>query len=407
MSSAPSLAMQRAESRPMDVAVRLHDLGVWRPITWSVLMAEAAEIGSGFRNLGIGSGDVVALLMSNHPTWLAAYLGIQGVGAVVAPIDPDLASAQVANLLETSGAKAVVCGDQEMFDKVDEEQQRGRAVGVAVLVVANTRGIRSLDSDNRTDADRILTVDQLRRRGNVETWKSGVASVKPTDVAVISASGATTHQEVLEHGDRVAQKLGLSSQDRVLAQTSFADPVERSLSIVGLLKSGVTVVVGEGGPLAHAELQQVQPTVLHAAPGFLDGVAANLDRRIGVAKGLRKLALRRGWRPQTPPTSMARPAVISPLVILLLVGVTAALVWLGFTAKMEDPMRLLGLVAIALVIFAASIVQGSAVVVPIRRQLGLTRVRAVVSTSNKDGANMLGALRVPLLHPSALEGTEP
>ncbi len=209
---------------------------------------------------------------------------------------------------------------------------------------------------------------------------------------------------MLDQGQRVAEQLGLTTKDRVLAQTSFSDPVERSLSLVGLLQSGVTVVIGEGGPLAQAELQAVQPTVLLAAPGFLESTAAMLNRRIGSAKGLRKFALGRGWRPRAPIQSMARPAMISPLVILLLLGVAASLVWFGLTASMEDPIRLLGVLAIAVLTFVASILQGSAVVAPIRRQLGLNRVRAVVSASQDDAANMLGALRIPLLHPESLEG---
>jgi long-chain acyl-CoA synthetase len=404
MTTAPAIALGRGQSNAQDVAVRVHELGVWRPVTWTQLMAEAAEIGSGLLSSGVTSGEVVALLMANHSSWVAAYLGIQGIGAVVAPIDPDLVSHDVASKIERAGAVAVVCGDQEQFDKVDEAQQRGSAVSVRLLVVADTRGIRSLDNDDRDDLDRIVTLAQLRRRGNIDIWKTTAAAVKPTDPAVSTNGVSVTHQQVLDQGDQVAARLSLSAQDRILAQASFADPVERSLSLIGLLKSGVTVVVGEGGPLAGSELQQVQPTILHAAPGFLDGIASLLSTRIGSAKGLRKFALGRGWRPKSPSTSMVKPSSLTPLTMLLIVGVIASLVWLAATASMADPVRLLGLVALAVGLFAIAVIQGAAVVTPIRRQLGLNRVRAVVADSSNEGAQMLGALNIPLLHPHTLEG---
>jgi long-subunit acyl-CoA synthetase (AMP-forming) len=377
-----------ASSAKGSVAVRHHQFGVWTPVTWAELGVESAALAGGLVSVGVKPGDVVGLAMANHPTWISADMAIQSIGAICLPIDPDLDAETTTQLLEAGKAIGVLCGDQEQFDKVDELQVTGRAGAIRFFAVSDTRGIRSLDNMARGDIDRVMTFAQLKDRST----GSPAVSVSGPSTAVIAYGQPLTHQQILSSGEAAVDQLQLGPKDRLLAQTSFADPVERSLSLMGLLLRGVTLAIGEGGPLTQAELAAVQPSVLHAAPGFLDRTAGQLQSRMGTAKGFRKFALKTGWRPSAP-SSIAKRQLVSPLRLFGFAALVSLVVWTVVSADMTDPKRIFGMFVILLSFGLGAILHGAAVVGPLRRQLGMQRVRAVIgqSGSSQSGLGQSGS----------------
>jgi long-chain acyl-CoA synthetase len=400
--SAVAAAVARAASHPNASALRHHEFGIWKPTTWAQLVDGAAKLGSGLSAVGIGAGDPVGLLMANHPEWVAADLALQGLGAIVVPIDPSAEADKVVATLEAAQAVAVLCGDQEQFDKVDEMQALGRAGRVRLIAINDTRGVRSLDNLARDNVDRVLTFSQIRDRASGSGWTQSVSALTDSTPAVWTPSGTLSHADLQANADTVAKSLALTSRDRLLAQASFADPLERALSLSAMTLIGSELAIGEGGPLAQQELAAVQPSVLHAAPGYLDKTAAVLNGRISKAKGIRRWALGTGWRPKAPASSIAKPLGLSPLRLIMLGAFLLSVLWIFLSIDMHDVVRLLVVLAIFVLAFVASVLTGSAVVTPLRRQFGLSRARAVVGRTNDDGSSMLGALGVPLLHPDTL-----
>jgi long-chain acyl-CoA synthetase len=57
---------------------------------------------------GVGPGDRVGLQSENRPEWSVAYMGILQAGAVVVPLDAQLKSGEVGEILSTSGARLCV-----------------------------------------------------------------------------------------------------------------------------------------------------------------------------------------------------------------------------------------------------------------------------------------------------------
>ncbi len=378
---------------PSGVAVRHHEFGIWVPVTWGELIASAKGLGGGLMSMAVSDGDVIGLLMNNHPKWIAADMAIQGTGAATLALDPSLDADVVVKSLESTGAVGVLCGDQEQFDKIDELRAVGRAPKLEFIAIFDTRGVRKFDQEHRDDSDVVLTFEQLAKRSASDEWMTKATHVEPSSAAVISNGVTLTHAEVLAAGASTSQLVNLQSSDLLLAQASFADPFERSMSLVGLLAHGFTVAIGEGGPLAQQELTAVQPTVFHAAPGFLDRTGATLDARIKSTRGLRKWALARGWRPTAhDELPIKRPS--SLLRIIGLAALAASVAWLLLTPNMTDPKRILVLFALWIAAGLAAIVTGAAVSGPLRRQLGFRRTRVVVSSVTDSGASLLGGLGV-------------
>jgi len=81
------------------------------------LFGEADTIAAALHGAGIGAGDRVAIAMRNYPEWLAAYIGIVSIGAVVVPVNSWGQPADVIYAVEDSGARLVFC-DQQRHDGI-------------------------------------------------------------------------------------------------------------------------------------------------------------------------------------------------------------------------------------------------------------------------------------------------
>ena len=155
----PGLLVERAAVSPNTVALRFFRQGKWNDVTLAQLQEKAAAIGSGLSARGVKTGEVVAVIAEDGPLVLAAELGAQGIGAVVLALDPSLSASEVVAKVKSAGAIAVIAGDQEQFDKIDES--RSDLPAVRLLVVEATRGLRDLERLDRADQDRTMTVSQL------------------------------------------------------------------------------------------------------------------------------------------------------------------------------------------------------------------------------------------------------
>lgn len=87
-------------------------------------------------DLGIKVQDRVLIYLPNSPQWLVAYMGLQKIGAVPAPVSPIYPPYELAYLLDHSGAKTIICADTN-FGYVKEVLPKSRVEKIIVTRVAD------------------------------------------------------------------------------------------------------------------------------------------------------------------------------------------------------------------------------------------------------------------------------
>ncbi len=65
----------------------------------------------GLSSLGIKKGDRVMLYIPNCVQWVIAFLGIQKIGAVLAPVSPIYTSHELEYMIRDSGVETIICQD--------------------------------------------------------------------------------------------------------------------------------------------------------------------------------------------------------------------------------------------------------------------------------------------------------
>jgi crotonobetaine/carnitine-CoA ligase len=90
------------------------------PWTWSELINAAEGLAGGLATAGVTRGDVVCHMSPNHPEAVVAMLALLRLGAVECPVNAGLRGAQLAHVLDHSGASLLIV-DGSLADRVVEQ----------------------------------------------------------------------------------------------------------------------------------------------------------------------------------------------------------------------------------------------------------------------------------------------
>ncbi|HVX31970.1 MAG TPA: AMP-binding protein, partial [Solirubrobacterales bacterium] len=104
------------ESLPQLLATRAGEIGGERFVrdaerewTYGEFHAQVTEVAAGLRELGVGPGDVVGVVLPNSPHYLEVWWAILWLGAVFNPVNPALTAREAVGILSDSEAVVVVC----------------------------------------------------------------------------------------------------------------------------------------------------------------------------------------------------------------------------------------------------------------------------------------------------------
>ena len=107
----PGLVLERhAANRPKHPGLRFED----REYSYGELNEAVNKAAHAFTKIGVGQGDVLALMMDSRPEFLFTVLGANKIGAVVALINTYVTGEQLEHVLSICDAKWVLAGGEHM-----------------------------------------------------------------------------------------------------------------------------------------------------------------------------------------------------------------------------------------------------------------------------------------------------
>ena len=151
-----------------------------------------------FASLGLGAGDVIAIVLPNLPETHFALWGAQVAGQAL-PINPMLEAPAIADLLHRSGAKAVVTtepsGSGDLYQKV--VTALGDAPGVTRLILVDANRAMNAASDPAEGVGQATTGVTTVHYGRVIADMPGdvlnsAREIAAEDVAALFCTGGTT-----------------------------------------------------------------------------------------------------------------------------------------------------------------------------------------------------------------------
>jgi acetyl-CoA synthetase len=229
--------------------------GVVREWTYAELRSEASRFANALRGLGVGRGDRVGILMPMMPEAVAAFLGVQRMGAIAVPIFSGFGVDAVAARLIDAGAVALI--------SVDGVIRKGHPVWIREVAMAasarspSVRQVILVDriepiTDTRTASE--LLWRELRKGVSTESRCESMSSEDPCLIAYTSGTTGRPKGAVHVHGgflvkiaEEVAFQVDMCDYDRLFWLTDLGW-IMGPWEIVGGLATGGAIVLYDGAP---------------------------------------------------------------------------------------------------------------------------------------------------------------
>lgn len=207
----PEIAREAAQKWPGKVAIK-YDGG---ELTYSEQYHNICCVAKGLRSLGIKKGDHVATLMGGCPEWFYVSYAITLVGAVIVPINVTFRHQELAHILKSADAKALITVDSfrgtDYIDLISElipELKNSKPGFLNSHQFPRLETIISINSDNN-EKDGCFDLMDMMRSGQryqvdeVNTWHQ---QIKPEDTSyILFTSGSTAFPKpaMRTHGSNV------------------------------------------------------------------------------------------------------------------------------------------------------------------------------------------------------------
>jgi benzoate-CoA ligase family protein len=218
-------------------------------VTYSELHARACGVGATLRDLGIGPGERVLLVMDDCPSFPAAFLGAMRIGAVPVPVNPLYGPDDYPYFVQDSGARVAIV-DQGCAEKV-----RGPLLKLV---------------DDFEPSDELAPVDTAH--DDVAFWLYSSGSTgRPKGVVHL-------HRDLLYTCETYARHvLGINESDVTFSTTKLFHAYGLGNNLSFPYWAGATTVLSSGRPAPDAIFSAVdrfRPTLFFSVPTLYNALLA-------------------------------------------------------------------------------------------------------------------------------------
>ena len=264
-------------SRPDALQVKRN--GRYEPISHETLANRVRHVALGLAELGVRSGDRVAILSENRPEWAIADYACLTDGITDVPIYPNLPSEQVAYILRDSGAVAIFVSNAGQASKIAPIRAECPALR-HVITFASTPD--NADTTLAALEASGATVDNEARR---IAYRARALAVRPGDVAtLIYTSGTTgepkgvmlTHDNIYSNVIASASAIPFAGDDVCLSFLPLSHIFERMGGHYLMFHTGTSIAYAESIDTVPINMSEVRPTLLMSVPRLYEKMYARI-----------------------------------------------------------------------------------------------------------------------------------
>jgi long-chain acyl-CoA synthetase len=259
--------------------------GAWTWITYGEVGDMVDAFRGGLAHLGVGRGDVVAIVANNRVEWAVACYATYGLGAAFVPMYQEQLAKEWQFILGDCKAKAVIGANDAVTAKL-------RSMQGELPALQHVIGLELPASDDHSYAALLASGRQ-----------HPVPAVSPSSdyvAGLIYTSGTTgmpkgvilSHGNICSNVNAIHQVFEFQPDDRSLAFLPWAHSFGQTCELHCLVSMGCSLAINDDIKNLVPNLAEVKPTVLYAVPRVFnrlyDGVNAQVAAKPGIIQWLFK-----------------------------------------------------------------------------------------------------------------------
>jgi len=270
----------------LDAVVAGKENGKWRKYGAKEFREVSTNIAYGLLDLGVDKGDIVSVISSNRSEWLLVDMGIAKVGAINAPIYPNITTQDYEYILEDCKAQVIFVGDANIYEKIKDIPKTSPHI----------KAVYSFD-----DIEGVDSWTKLIERGKNTPLPSKVKynqiEVKEDDLfTLIYTSGTTgnpkgvmlSHKNILHQSFAIAGGFSNEIGWKALSFLPLCHVFERAVTYYYLYR-GVSIWYAESIEMVGENMKEVHPHMFTTVPRLLEKVYDKITSKGGELSGIQKM----------------------------------------------------------------------------------------------------------------------
>ena len=291
--SIPQILARNARVHGDKPAYREKEFGIWQSWTWAQAAEEIEAMALGLLELGVTSGDHVAILGRNRPALYWSMVAVQMCGGVPVPMYQDAAAEEIAYALDHSGARFAIVGDQEQVDKIAEAKES--ASNPEYVIYLDGRGLRKYDHSAMCSVADLTT--KGRASGRRSELQAIIDGLTYDDTCIMLYTSGTTgrpkgvvlsNRNVIETAKNSCEFDHLNAGEEILAYLPMAWVGDFIFSIGQAMWTGFCVNCPESKETMMTDLREIGPTYFFAPPAVFEGQLTDVMIRMEDAGKFKK-----------------------------------------------------------------------------------------------------------------------
>ena len=259
--------------------------GQWEKWSFEKFSQTAHALAAGFIGEGIQKGDRIAILSNNRPEWNIADFAAQLAGAILVPVYPTIAEADLAFILKDSESKIVLVSSKDIFEKT-KTASKDLSVHPKIFSFDKIEGASSWN--------------EILQKGNAdkktEIISANKKDIQPDDVfTILYTSGTTgtpkgvmlTHRNLVSNFTTLCDLPPVDQRHIALSFLPLNHVYERMISFLYLFR-GPSIYYAESLETISDNIRELKPDIFSCVPSLLQKVYNRITAKGAELTGLKK-----------------------------------------------------------------------------------------------------------------------
>ena len=208
-----------------------------RQYSYQEMLESIFSVANGFRQMGVGKGDRVAIMHRNAPEFLFTLFGLSFLGATTVPVNPVFTEEETGYILGHSGAKVLVLEDAFLDTLARAPKEKMPALE---RIVVNGESVPA----GALSFAELLTGEATDPRGEIDDQDPCVC-IYTSGTTDLPKGVLNSHYGWVTTGQSYVYTVGITPDDRVMTPNPLFHANAQVYSTMGVLNAGASLILLE------------------------------------------------------------------------------------------------------------------------------------------------------------------
>jgi len=281
----PNLLNFQAFDKPLSIAIRHKQLGIWHEKRWGELHHELLQLVRLLKEKGFKAGDTLYLLSHPRPEALLLSIAAHWLGGIAAPLDPAYAESKVSALLNALQPAFIFAEGQLQVDQV-----LSLGLSQMLIIYADARGLSHYENGtlvSYADSKKLQPIDYLNQLSVAEPEHTAFVFYRLNENADVNLQ-QLSHAEMLAHGRKLVKQEALTDNEEALAARAFAASGHVRYLLSPWLLAGFKLNFPENIDTRDIDRRELGPTLVAGTSATYQRLHALVESRLPLPNTLHR-----------------------------------------------------------------------------------------------------------------------